>query len=89
MTYDTTVSPKGGHLLVLKVKRLRGYLQNISGGGICFKTKYQLQRKMVLKVNMPLTDTGIAPTAPTLAQVSWVRKDSKHKEYRTGLKFII
>jgi hypothetical protein len=72
---------------LLEDKRLRGYLQNISTGGICFKTKHPLQRKMILKVNLPVTDT--APHAPTLAQVLWVWKEPKHKEYRIGLSFMI
>jgi hypothetical protein len=85
ITYAPGVSPVWGHSS--EGKRLRGYLQNISTGGICFKTRHQLQKKMILKVNLPVTD--IAPHAPTLVQVLWVRKEPKHKEYRTGLSFVI
>jgi hypothetical protein len=85
ITYELGVSHDWGHLS--EGKRLRGYLQNIGTGGICFKTKHQLERKMILKVNLPVTD--VAPHAPTLAQVLWVRKEPKYKEYRIGLSFMI
>ena len=42
---------------------------------------------MVLKITVPVSE--ISPAAPTLAQVMWVRRDVKRKEYRTGLRFII
>jgi hypothetical protein len=85
ITYEPGALPKRGHFL--PGKRLRGFLLNISNGGICFKTKHRLQTKMVLKVSLPVNE--ISPLAPTLAQVLWVNRDPKRKEYHTGLKFII
>jgi hypothetical protein len=72
---------------MLAGKRLSGSLLNISNGGLCITTRYRLDRDMVLKVNLPVSE--IAPAAPTLAQVMWVMNHSKRKEYRTGLRFII
>jgi c-di-GMP-binding flagellar brake protein YcgR len=86
ITYEAGLLPaKRGHSLT--GKQFRGYLLNISNGGICFRTRQQLHKKMVLKISLPVND--ISPKAPTLAQVLWVRKNLKRKEYQTGLRFII
>lgn len=85
ITYEPGTLPERG--LLFTGRRLRGFLLNISNGGICFKTKHRLQTKLVLKVGLPVDE--ISPIAPTLAQVLWVKRDPKRKEFRTGLKFII
>jgi len=85
ITYEAGVLHKKGPLIAGKL--LPGFLENMSNGGICFKTRHKLQRKMVLKITVPVSE--ISPAAPTLAQVMWVRRDVKRKEYRTGLRFII
>ena len=85
LTYEPGTLPKRGHLY--PAKPLRGFLLNISNGGLCLKTKHRLQTKIVLKVSLPVNE--ISPVAPTLAQVAWVKRNPKSKEYRTGLKFII
>ena len=85
ITYEAGVLHKRGPILPGKL--LPGLLVNMSNGGICFKTPHKLQRKMVLKVILPVSE--ISPAAPTLAQVMWVIRDPKRKEYRTGLRFII
>ncbi len=85
ITYEAGVLHKRGPFIAGKV--LPGFLENMSNGGICFKTRHKLQSKMVLKITVPVSE--ISPAAPTLAQVMWVRRDVKRKEYRTGLRFII
>lgn len=85
ITFETSVLPTNGRFV--SGKPLRGLMINISNGGICFRTKNRLQRSMVLKVSLPVSE--ISPAAPTLAQVLWVARDPKHKEYRAGLQFII
>jgi len=85
ITYEAGVLHKKGPLIAGKL--LPGFLENMSNGGICFKTRHKLQTKMVLKITVPVSE--ISPAAPTLAQVMWVRRDVKRKEYRTGLRFII
>ena len=85
ITYEAAVLHKRGPLIAGKL--LPGFLENMSNGGICFKTRHKLLRKMVVKIAVPVSE--ISPAAPTLAQVMWVRKDAKSKEYRTGLRFII
>jgi c-di-GMP-binding flagellar brake protein YcgR len=85
ITYQPGTLPKRGYLL--PGKPFRGFLLNISNGGLCFKTRHRLQTKIVLKVSLPVNE--ISPVAPTLAQVAWVKRDPKVKEYRAGLKFII
>ena len=85
ITYEAGILHKRGPILAGKL--LPGLLVNMSNGGICFKTPHKLQRKMVLKVSLPVSE--ISPSAPTLAQVMWVRRDPKRKEYHTGLRFII
>jgi hypothetical protein len=85
VTYETGVLPDGQ--LMLAGKRFPGSLVNISNGGICITTRHRLEKDMVLKVNLPVSE--ISPAAPTLAQVMWVRSNPKHREYRTGLRFII
>jgi len=72
---------------MLAGKRLPGSLVNISNGGLCITTRHRLGKGMVLKVSLPVSE--ISPAAPTLAQVMWVMNDTKHKEFRTGLRFII
>ncbi len=85
ITYEAGLLSKRGPFLT--GHQFRGYLLNMSNGGICFKTKHRIQKKMVLKISLPMND--ISPKAPTLAQVLWVRKNLKRKEYQTGLRFII
>ena len=85
ITFEVGAFPKGDWFI--SGKPLRGFLVNISNGGICFKTKHRIQKEMVLKVRLPVSE--ISPAAPTLAQVLWVRRDPKLKEYRTGMRFII
>jgi c-di-GMP-binding flagellar brake protein YcgR len=85
ITYETGALPDGQ--LLLAGKRLSGSLVNISNGGICITTRYRLNKDMVLKVNLPVSE--ISPAAPTLAQVMWVSGNPKRREYRTGLRFII
>ncbi|MCI0528170.1 MAG: PilZ domain-containing protein [Nitrospira sp.] len=85
ITYETGVLPDGQ--LMLAGKRLSGSLINISNGGICITTRRRLSKDMVLKVNLPVSE--ISPAAPTLAQVMWVMSNTKRREYRTGLRFII
>ena len=85
ITCETGVVPEGQ--LMLAGKRLSGSLMNISNGGICITTRHRLDRDMVLKVNLPVSE--ISPAAPTLAQVMWVMSNPKRREYRTGLRFII
>lgn len=85
VTYETGVLPDGQ--LMLAGKRLSGSLINISNGGICIMTRHRLDKDMVLKVNLPVSE--ISPAAPTLAQVMWVMSDPKRREYRTGFRFII
>jgi hypothetical protein len=85
ITYETGVLPEGQ--LMLAGKRLSGSLLNMSNGGICITTRYRLEKGIVLKVSLPVSE--VSPAAPTLAQVMWVVNDGKHKEFRTGLRFII
>ena len=85
ITYEPGVLHKRGQFIA--GKRIRAYLVNMSNGGICFRTSHRLQEKMVLKVSLPVSE--ISPAAPTLAQVIWVMRDPKSKEYHTGLRFII
>jgi len=85
ITYELGLLPKTNFLST--GKQFRGYLLNISNGGMCFKTKHRLPKKMVLKISLPVSD--ISPKAPTLAQVLWVRKTLERPEYQTGLRFII
>lgn len=85
ITYEASVSPY--HRDPLAGKQLRGSLMNISNGGLCFKTKHRLQRRMVLKVNLPVGE--LTPSAPTLAQILWVSKDLNQRDYWTGLRFIL
>ena len=85
ITYEPGVLQKKGQFIA--GKRIRGFLVNMSNGGICFRTSHRLQEKLVLKVSLPVSE--ISPEAPTLAQVIWVMRDPKRKEYRTGLRFII
>ena len=85
ITYEVGAFPKRD--CIISGKPLRGFLVNISNGGICFKTKNRIQKEMVLKIRLPVGE--ISPAAPTLTQVVWVRRDPKLKEYRTGMRFII
>ncbi len=85
ITYETGVLPDGK--LMLADRCLSGSLVNISNGGIGITTRYRLDRDMVLKVNLPVSE--ISPAAPTLVQVMWVMDNPKRREYRTGLRFII
>lgn len=85
LTYESGFSLKRGHYL--EGKRFRGYLLNISNEGICFRARHRPQKRMVLRVNLPISE--VSPAAPTLAQVMWVRRDAKSKQYHTGLRFII
>jgi hypothetical protein len=85
ITYEPGLLPKGGPFLT--GRQFCGYLLNISNGGICFKTNHRLHKKMVLKISLPVND--ISPKAPTLAQVLWIKRIFKRKEYQTGLRFII
>jgi hypothetical protein len=85
ISYEVRIPLQQGRLL--EGKQLRGYLQNISNGGLCFKMKHQLRKTMILKISLPITD--IALTVPTLAQVLWVRKKPNHEEYLIGVRFII
>jgi hypothetical protein len=85
ITFETGVLPDGQ--LMLAGRRLSGSLVNISNGGIGITTRCRLDRDMVLKVNLPVSE--ISPAAPTLAQVMWVLDSPKRREYHTGLRFII
>ncbi|MGH7274373.1 MAG: PilZ domain-containing protein [Nitrospiria bacterium] len=85
ITYEPGVLQNKGKFL--PTRRIRGFLVNMSNDGICFRTRHRLREKMVLKVSLPVSE--ISPAAPTLAQVIWVMRDPKRKEFHTGLRFII
>ena len=85
ITYETGVSAEGFYPLA--GRRLIGALVNISNGGLCFKTRYRLQKQMVLKVSLPVGE--LLPIAPTLTQVLWIVRDPRQNGYRTGVRFII
>lgn len=68
-------------------KDRRGVLLNISSKGICLKTRHPLRGRMVLKINLPVTNPFLK--APTLGEVLWVRRDPVRKEYRAGVRYIL
>lgn len=53
--------------------KIQGTTKNISQGGLCLVTKKALKELQVIKIDLPLPEASL--TAPTLAQVKWVRPE--------------
>ncbi|HTN42193.1 MAG TPA: PilZ domain-containing protein [Nitrospiria bacterium] len=64
-----------------------GKLMNISNGGLCLLTDVSLKVGQVLKMALPLH--SVEATAPTLAEVRWVRKEDSQGSYQAGLRFLL
>jgi c-di-GMP-binding flagellar brake protein YcgR len=73
--------------LMLAGKDSSGSLMDISNAGMCISTPHRLEKRMVLKVRVPIKED--LPVAPTLVQVMWVMNDAKRRGFRIGVRFII
>lgn len=68
-------------------KQPNGKVVNVSTGGLCLLTDEVLKVGQVLKMALPLP--SVAATAPTLAEVRWVRKENEKGSYQAGLRFLL
>jgi len=68
-------------------KQIAGTLMNVSSGGLCLLTNVALKVGQVLKMALPLP--SVEATAPTLAEVRWVRKEESQGHYQAGLRFLL
>jgi len=68
-------------------KPTRGTVVNVSTGGLCLMTDEALKVGQVLKMALPLPN--VDATAPTLAEVRWVKKESSPISYQAGLRFLL
>ena len=58
------------------------YLDNISVGGLCFKSKKVLKKGLLIEIEIPLTH----PVFKAKGKVVWCEKQGKF--YHVGLKFV-
>jgi len=65
----------------------RGKIVNVSTGGLCLLTDEALEIGQVLKMALPLPRVDV--TAPTLAEVRWVKNESPKSGYQAGLRFLL
>ena len=65
----------------------RGTVVNVSTGGLCLMTNEALEVGQVLKMALPLPRVEV--TAPTLAEVRWVKNESSKSGYQAGLRFLL
>ena len=68
-------------------KPTRGKVVNVSTGGLCLMTDEALKVGQVLKMALPLPT--VEATAPTLAEVRWVKKENPKGDFQAGLRFLL
>ena len=68
-------------------KPTRGTVVNVSTGGLCLMTAEVLKVGQVLKMALPLP--SVEATAPTLAEVRWVKKENQTNHFQAGLRFLL
>jgi len=68
-------------------KQTKGHILNVSTGGLCLLTDEALKVGQVLKMALPLP--SVEATAPTLAEVRWVKKGNPQGDYQAGLRFLL
>ncbi len=64
----------------------RGFIRNVSNGGIGLTTSAPLPHAAVVRCDINLKD--VAVSIPTMAQVRWVQRDHSG-QYRCGLAYLL
>jgi len=68
-------------------KNTKGKVLNVSTGGVCISTGEALRVGQVIRMALPLPHVEV--TAPTLAEVRWVKTQEEKGTYHAGLRFLL
>lgn len=84
VSYETSVHENTCQTVYDKTK---GKVLNVSAGGVCLLTNEPLKVGQVLRMALPLPN--VEATAPTLAEIRWVKKQNEKGIYQAGLRFLL
>ena len=81
-----------GEITLVGVKQglkapIHGQIQNISAGGLCFKTTSPVEISGLVRCEIPLPHLSVA--IPTLMEVRWTEPNTAENSYRVGLQFLL
>lgn len=72
---------------IQKGERSSASIKNVGGRGCCLTLNRPLRKNQIIKMDFPLFQLSIS--VPTLAEVRWVRPESRLNQYTIGMRYLL